>query len=323
MMERPLLQRIHGRIGRTSSGSTAPPGRQAALREGEAGVFAFADALRRRGGMTWRTSKTFVSIGVAMLLAASPAAAWPLRSQGGAAPVVLLHGLLRSSSSMLRIQKALVSEGYEVCNVSYPARHHSIEVLAADYVAPAIARCFAGSTAPIHFVTHSLGGIVVRQLAKTRAVAGFGRVVMLAPPNHGSELVDEFGSWWIFRRIYGPAANELGTGPDSLPNALGPAPFEVGVITGDRTINLLLSAFLPRENDGKVSVASARLDGMKDFLVIPASHTFIMGKQLAIDETIRFLEHGVFRHDPPRREESQRARKAEARPESAADGQRG
>src|SRR5205085_738991 len=212
----------------------------------------------------------------ALLLAAvslSPVCAGA--SQAGP-QVVLLHGLLTSSSSMSRLATSLTERGFAVCNISYPSRTYPIEVLAHDYVAPAIERCFPGSTAPIDFVTHSMGGIVVRQLASTHAVPSFGRVVMLAPPNHGSELVDEFGSWWLFKRINGPAGNELGTTAASVPMKLGPAPFEVGIITGDRTTNLVLSAFIPGRNDGKVSVASAKLDGMKDFLVTPVSHTFIM-----------------------------------------------
>jgi triacylglycerol lipase len=208
--------------------------------------------------------------------------------------VVLLHGLLRSSGSMSRVAEALEQRGFRVCNVAYPSRHYSISVLARDYVAPAVERCFPGTREPIDFVTHSMGGIVVRQLAETHAIASFGRVVMLAPPNHGSELVDEFGSWWLFKRVNGPAGNELGTSPDSLPSRLGPATFDVGILMGDRTTNLVLSAFLPDGNDGKVSIASARLDGMKDFLVFPVSHTFIMRNAEVIRQAVRFLEDGSF-----------------------------
>ena len=208
----------------------------------------------------------------------------------------MLQGLLRSSSSMSSLADSLAERGYDVCNVSYPSRTYPIEVLARDHVGPAIERCFPGSTAPVDFVTHSMGGIVVRQLASLGAARSIGRVVMLAPPNQGSELVDEFGSWWLFKRINGPAGNELGTSPDSVPRKLGPATFEVGILMGDRTTNLVLSAFLPEEDDGKVSVARAKLDGMKDFLVIPATHTFIMRNSLAIEQTIRFLETGAFDH---------------------------
>jgi triacylglycerol lipase len=211
-------------------------------------------------------------------------------------PVVLLHGLLRSSSSMTSLEKSLTAQGYRVCNLSYPSRHHSIEVLASAYVAPAIRRCFPDETAPISFVTHSMGGIVVRQLAAAKLLPAIGRVVMLAPPNNGSELVDKFGDWWLFRRINGPAGNELGTTPDSVPVRLGPASFEVGILMGNQTFSPLLSAFLPDRDDGKVTVESARLDGMKDFLVIPATHTFIMRNSEAIAQTVHFLADGQFAH---------------------------
>lgn len=195
---------------------------------------------------------------------------------------------------MLRLEETLTDEGYRVCNLTYPSRHHRIEVLASDYVAPAIRRCFPNETEPVSFVTHSMGGIVVRQLAAAKLLPAMGRVVMLAPPNHGSELVDEFGDWWLFRRINGPAGNELGTRADSVPVRLGPASFEVGILMGNQTFSPLMSAFLPDRDDGKVTVESARLDGMKDFLVIPATHTFIMRNSEAIAQTVHFLAAGEF-----------------------------
>jgi hypothetical protein len=144
---------------------------------------------------------------------------------------------------MTMLEEALTASGYHVCNISYPSREHSIEVLAADYVAPAMHSCFPGETAPISFVTHSMGAIVVGQLASTKAVADIGRVLMLAPPNHGSELVDDFGRWWLFRRINGPSRNELGTDAKSVLQRLGPPDFEVGILMGNRTTNPLMSAF--------------------------------------------------------------------------------
>jgi pimeloyl-ACP methyl ester carboxylesterase len=209
--------------------------------------------------------------------------------------VVLLHGLARSSSSMKKLQSVLRANGYEVCNVDYPSREHSIEVLASDFVAPAIAKCFSDNE-PVNFVTHSLGGIVVRQLAATKAVANIGRVVMLSPPNHGSELVDKLGSLKLFDWINGPAGKEIGTDSHSLPIRLGPATFELGIITGDRSINPFLSMLIPGDNDGKVAVDHAKLDGMKDFTVLHCSHPYIMKCDPAIVQTLQFLKHGEFRH---------------------------
>jgi pimeloyl-ACP methyl ester carboxylesterase len=210
--------------------------------------------------------------------------------------VVLLHGLARSASSLAKMQEALQADGYEVCNIEYPSREHTIEILAAEFVAPAIAKCFAQpSVEPIHFVTHSMGGIIVRQLAATKAVEHIGRVVMLSPPNHGSEVVDKLGDFKIFDWVNGPAGKEIGTRVDSIPLRLGPATFELGIITGVRTVNPILSMMIPGDDDGKVGVDNAKLDGMKDFLVLRCSHPMIMKSPHAIEQTVYFMDHGMFR----------------------------
>lgn len=213
---------------------------------------------------------------------------------GTGEPVVVLHGLARSSASMGRMARSLEAAGFNVCNVAYPSRRHAIAILATDFVAPEISRCFPAGNIPIHFVTHSVGGIVVRDLAASGAFQNFGRVVMLSPPNQGSEVVDKLGHLWLFKAINGPAGAELGTGPDAVPQQLGPAPFEVGVITGTRTINPFLSMLIPGSDDGKVAVERARLEGMRDFLVVEASHPFIMNNRTAIAQTIHFLRFGSF-----------------------------
>ena len=214
-------------------------------------------------------------------------------------PVVVLHGLARSTMSMSKMVESLEEAGYEVCNVAYPSREYTIEVLSVDFVAPAIAHCFPERKQPLHFVTHSLGGIIVRQLAASGAISNVGRVVMLSPPNQGSEIVDKLGGWWLFKIINGPAGEELGTGEEALPRRLGPAPFELGIITGNRSINPILSTLIPGVDDGKVSLTNAKLSSMKDFLVVPSSHPFIMKNADAIKQTIYFLKHGTFLHATP------------------------
>lgn len=233
--------------------------------------------------------------------------AWLVFSLAGCAPVtlpelvpspgatvVLLHGLARSASSMERMATSLRGAGYHVCNIGYPSREHPIAVLAADHVAPQVAACRATATGPVHFVTHSLGGILVRQLAATRAVPDIGRVVMLGPPNQGSEVVDVLGGWALFRQVNGPAGDELGTGPRSVPQALGPVPFELGVVAGTRSINGILSTLIPGTDDGKVSVQRAQVQGMRDFVTVAAAHPFLMRDGEAIAQTLRFLAQGCF-----------------------------
>ncbi|MEM7764041.1 MAG: alpha/beta fold hydrolase [Pseudomonadota bacterium] len=210
--------------------------------------------------------------------------------------VVFLHGLARSGKSMRKIAKRFRGEGYNTCIIDYPSTAAPIAALARDSVAPALSKCVP-EQARRHFVTHSMGGIMVRQLVADELVANVGRVVMLSPPNHGSEVVDSIGDWRLFGWINGPAGRELGTDEQSVPNTLGPVTFETGVITGTRTINWINSLMIDGKDDGKVSVASARVDGMRDFRVIGATHTFIMRKRETFRLAHHFIVHGQFPPD--------------------------
>ena len=188
-----------------------------------------------------------------------------------------------------RLKKA----GYSPVNIFYPSRKHSVKKLAADFILPAIEEHTESSEA-VHFVTHSLGGIIVRQLATLQAPINFGRVVMLAPPNGGSEI-----AYIVQRNVFvgafnGPAGKELGTSKNSLPHLLGPAPFDVGIIAGNRTINPLLSRRIAGENDGRLSVKNAKLEGMADFIVLPVSHPLIMLNKNVAEQMLHFLEFGKF-----------------------------
>ena len=208
--------------------------------------------------------------------------------------VILLHGLCRTSRSMTTMERALTAAGYKVRNVDYPSRTASISRLADDAIGKAVGDCRQDGATKIDFVTHSLGGILIRSYLARHKIQSLGRVVMLAPPNQGSEIVDKLGNWWLFRKINGPAGSELGTGENSTPNKLGPANFPVGVIAGDRSINWINSLLIPGRDDGKVSVERTMLAGMTGHIVIHATHPFIMRKCEAIRQTVRFLQTGSF-----------------------------
>jgi pimeloyl-ACP methyl ester carboxylesterase len=206
--------------------------------------------------------------------------------------VILLHGLARTAASMQPLEQMLESAGYHVVNRGYPSRKETVDLLAMQAVEAALAECQAG--ARVHFVTHSLGGILVRAYLHTKRINRLGRVVMLAPPNQGSEVVDTLRSVPGFSVVNGPAGLELGTDADSVPARLGPVDFELGVVAGTRSVNLLLSLLLPNPDDGKVSVESARVAGMADFVTVPSPHPFIMRSKLVHAHILHFLGHGRF-----------------------------
>ena len=251
--------------------------------------FPTRSAARRNG----RRLLSRLPVLLAAAFSLAPAAATAAEAETCA---ILLHGLGRTPLSMLPLKFALDRAGYRTVNQSYPSLARPIDELSATYVAEALSKCASAPDAPVHFVAHSLGGILVRHYLQDHDVPDGSRMVMLGPPNSGSELIDEFADdpWF---NVMGPAALQLGTGAGSVPGNLDPVDVEIGIIAGTRTSLdslLLQSAPLPEPNDGKVSLDSARLDEMQDFLAVDETHTFILTDAQVMEQVIAFLENGRF-----------------------------
>lgn len=199
---------------------------------------------------------------------------------------------------MERLAEHLREAGYAVHNVDYPSTRHTPEELVAR-VAAEEARCCREGAPRLHYVTHSLGGILVRAHLERAPPGNLGRVVLIAPPNRGSEIVDVLGDSALFEAVFGPTAPLLGTDEASLPNRIGPPRYETGIIAGTASINPVGSAMLPGEDDGAVSVERAWLDGAADFVTVEASHTFIMQDDEVARQVVEFLRTGRFDHEAP------------------------
>ncbi len=208
--------------------------------------------------------------------------------------VILLHGLARTNNSMQKIEQRLSAKGYRVLNLDYSSRAEKIEQIVQQTLIPQLHRFYKDTTKQIHFVTHSMGGIILRYYLNKKPDILVGRIVMLSPPNKGSEVVDFLKNVPGIKKLMGPAFEQLSADSASFVNSLKPLKEEIGVITGNSSVNFINSILLPGEDDGKVSVERARLAEMTDFLVVPRSHPFIMKAPEVITQIEYFLKNGVF-----------------------------
>ncbi|MCP3405859.1 alpha/beta fold hydrolase [Bradyrhizobium sp. CCGB01] len=210
--------------------------------------------------------------------------------------VALLHGIGVGSWTLKRLERALQRRGFATLNLDYPSRKKPIEALAEEIHAP-VAAFAAQCDGAIHFVAHSMGGLLARVYISRHRPARLGRVVMLGTPNGGSEVADLLKDISIYRAVFGPAGLQLTTAQAPALADLPSPDYPVGIIAGCRTIAPIASTFvLPRPNDGRVSVASAKLADMADHIVVKASHTGLPRHTVAIEQTIAFLHDGRFRN---------------------------
>jgi pimeloyl-ACP methyl ester carboxylesterase len=208
--------------------------------------------------------------------------------------VVLLHGISRTALSFRKMQVALERAGFATLNLDYESRRKALEGLAED-IHPAIQRFADRIDGSIHFVCHSMGGLLARVYIARHRPKHLGRVVMLGTPNSGSEIADRLKNFGAYRAFFGPAGQQLGTKRDDAMNALfPPLDYPVGIVAGNRSIDPLVGKMLPKPHDGRVSVKNTAIDGMADHVVVDTSHPWLVRNSVAVAQTIAFLQDGTF-----------------------------
>lgn len=237
--------------------------------------------------------KTFSQITVLILLLSAPFTFGA--NKDNSACVILLHGLYRSGYSMKAVEWHLEAD-YHVVNISYPSVFYPIEELAHTAVEEGLARCRLAGLDTIHFVTHSLGGILIRQYLTHSEIPELGRVVMMGPPNQGSVLAANLIAYQGLDVFLPTAARQLAAGAEPVPAQLGPVAFPVGIFAGSNNNRPWTPGSPNGPSDGTVLVEEARVAGMTDFITVPASHSFLMWHDSVLEQVAHFLSYGSFQH---------------------------
>lgn len=209
--------------------------------------------------------------------------------------VVLLHGIARTKGSMESMGKALSQRGYVVINIDYESREKKIEKLIVD-IRKKIVKNKIPEAKKINFIGHSMGGLVIRAYINKYKPKNIGRVVMIGTPNKGSEVADFLVDNYFYKSFYGPAGQELVTDQSDFKKIFGDVNYELGVIAGNCTIDPVSSLIIPGDDDGKVAIVKTKIKGMKDHVILCATHSFMPSNKHVKRQAEYFLEHGKFQH---------------------------
>lgn len=207
--------------------------------------------------------------------------------------VVLLHGILGSTLIMKVLENFFKKNGYEVLNIGYPSVRHDLEFLA-DYVCTKISKMTDGDK-KVNFVCHSMGGLVVRVMLNKYKFKNLGKLVFMGTPNSGSEIADLLKDNYFYKKLYGPAGQQLVTDQTAFNKLFGDVYYEVGCIAGVLRVDPLHKIIFKAKSDGRVSVESTKLEGMKDHAVLRCRHFYLPLSTNVRKLALRFIQTGSFK----------------------------
>lgn len=208
--------------------------------------------------------------------------------------VVLSHGLGRSDNAMWMLQRRIEAAGFNVCSIDYETFGQSVKHVLTQ-AKEEINACISDGKI-VHFVGHSLGGLVIQDfLSKTSATDRrfvLGEVVLIGTPNKGSEVANKLKDHFLMS-LDGGIGQALQTGSKTLGSQIKTSGIAVGVIAGTQSSSMT-SQFFSGPNDGLVSVESTKTENMKDFITLPVSHSAMRYDETVSDQVAHFLRQGKF-----------------------------
>lgn len=213
------------------------------------------------------------------------------------AHVVLLHGLGRTSASMRKVRRALEQAGLKTHSWAYPSRHHRLQGHVEAFRQWLSDQDFDG---PVHFVGHSLGGLIIRGTLATDPPVAVGKIVMIATPNQGAGVVTRHGNNRFSRLVFGQPLEDLSESSEAL-KTLGVPEAKIGIIAGIQPFHFFnpiswvnLFHISGHEHDGTVEIHNTYLAQASDTIAIDAHHTFICDHPEVIKQTLYFIANGHF-----------------------------
>lgn len=211
--------------------------------------------------------------------------------------VVLVHGLWRSGFAMRSIASDLEDYGFHTVRIDYPSTKMEIPQLAEEFVPDGVKLCQQTGAEKIHLVTHSMGGILARQYLQNHKLPQGSRVVMLSPPNQGSDLSKKFHDSSWYQWLVGPAGASLTQDDSGIINQLLEIDEPVGVIAAYRSWSLWPESWLSSPNDGTVSVKSMMLKEMDDLILVNSGHATMRYEEEIHHQIRHFIKTGAFDHN--------------------------
>lgn len=206
--------------------------------------------------------------------------------------VILLHGILGEKKCMKKFADFLENNGYKTLNIGYASSKYDISTICNHIHAEILD--FSNKVDKINFIGFSLGGLIIRAYLNINKPTNLNRVVMIGTPNKGSEIADYLKNYWIYKKLYGPAGQQLTTDQSNFREIFGNIYYELGVIAGESSVNFIANKIINQSNDGRVSIINTYIKGLSDHIVIKSHHRKLTSNQQVWKLSLDFLNKGKF-----------------------------